>query len=214
MSDEIKYPQRVRGGAGWFPKEGEIELEGYEGARIRLAEGGSPNGGGSVECPIIFEHGVTTLVWKRQGTNFDVNPGHKHPDISKQTSKISFTKIGKADIGYEVTFDFEITIDDPSALGVGPSAKGWYFVPSRDDLKPNFDNSASIQRPGSFQMWVNDGHIDIVGGCKWSRNVGSGIDGILLNVDDGKYPVSETYPRSWPKGSKMRVVISHWVSTI
>ena len=36
MSD-IEYPQRIRGGAGWFIDENTIEIEGYLGARIRLS---------------------------------------------------------------------------------------------------------------------------------------------------------------------------------
>jgi len=105
---------------------------------------------------------------------------------------------------------FTIEIFDTSKLGSGPNGKGWYFSPVQDFLKPDFDRG-STQSTGTFQLWVNDGHVDIVGGCKWSRNVGSGIDGILLNIDKGSQPVSESYPRMWPKGSKIRVKINYWV---
>jgi hypothetical protein len=42
MSDEIKYPQRIRGGAGWFIDENTIEIEGLLGARIRLSVNQEP----------------------------------------------------------------------------------------------------------------------------------------------------------------------------
>ena len=46
MAYEIKYPQTVRGGGGFFPEEGKVIIEGYHGAEIELTAGGSTNGNG------------------------------------------------------------------------------------------------------------------------------------------------------------------------
>lgn len=204
---EIEYPQRVRGSAGWFPKEGEVELEGYQGAKIRLIEGQSSNGGGTCDCKLIMRQGVLAIEWKRAGSS-------DHPNLAAQNLiNPRFFQIGEADVGFQTTIEFMIAIKDPripEGLGSGPNGKGWYFNPVQDFLKPDFDKGSS-ETVGDFQLWVNDGHVDIVGGAKWSRNVGSGFDGILLNIDDRIQPVSENYPRLWPVGSKIRVKIDYWV---
>jgi hypothetical protein len=199
---EIEYPQRGRGSWGWFISENEVELEGYYGARIRLKSGQAPSPNGN--SSLVMRQGALAIEWKRAGSS-------DHPNLAAQNLiNPRFFQIGEVDVGFQTTIEFMIEIKDPSALGSGPNGKGWYFTPLQDFLKPDFDNGSG-ETVGDFQMWVNDGHVDIVGGSKWSRNVGSGIDGILLNTNMGIQPVSENYPRRWPTGSKFRVQISYWV---
>ncbi len=204
MSDEIEFPQRIKGSAGWFISENEVELEGYTGARIRLTSEQSPNGGGTCECKLIMRQGPLAIEWKRAGSS-------NHPNLAAQNLiNPRYFQVGEVAVGFQTTIEFMIEIKDPSELGSGPNGKGWYFNPVQDFLKPDFDNGSG-ETVGSFQLWINDGHMDIVGGAKWSRNVGSGKDGILLNTDEGIQPVSEMYPRTWPIGSKIRIQISYWV---
>jgi hypothetical protein len=205
---ELEYPQRVRGGAGYIPEEGKVIIEGYYGAKVELTENQGPNpNGGSCECKLIMRQGSLAIEWKRAGSS-------DHPDLAKQNLiNPRFFQIGEVDVGFQTTIEFMIEFKDtrvPEGLGSGPNGKGWYFNPAQDFLKPDFDKGSG-ETVGDFQLWVNDGHVDVVGGAKWSRNVGSGFDGILLNVDDGIQPVSENYPRLWPVGSKIRVQISYWV---
>ena len=200
---EIKYPQRIRGGAGYFPEEGRVILEGYTGAWLAISGLGDTDNGNQTGG-IVQRVGALELFWKRAGSS-------DHPAIGRQNLQDAiYRQTGYPEIGFDTKIEFTIEILDPQALGSGPSGKGWYFYPALDILKPNFDRG-SAQSTGTFQLWVNDGHKDIVGGCKWSRNVGSGIDGILLNIDRGTQPVSENYPLTWPKGSKIRVGIDYWV---
>ena len=204
MTYEIKYPQTVRGGGGFFPEEGKVIIEGYHGAKIELTAGESPNGNGNSSEGLKLTSGILLLVWKRAGST-------DHPKNDSAVLQDSrYRQIGSPEIGYDTTLEFTIEIVDPSGLGSGPNGKGWYFYPDQAFLKPNFDRG-SAQSTGTMQIWINDGHKDIVGGCKWSRNVGSGIDGFILNIDGGVQPISENYPRSWPAGSKIRVQINYWV---
>ncbi len=208
MSDkdyEIDYPQDIRGGAGFIPEPGMAVIQGYHGAEVVLTEGNTPQPNGN--SMTVIRRGVLQIEWKRAGSS-------DHPQISAQTLiNPRYFQVGEDDLGFQTTIDFMIEIKDPripEGLGSGPNGKGWYFFPVQEFLKPDFDRGSG-EVVGDFQMWVNDGHVDIVGGSKWSRNVGSGIDGILLNIDGGDQPVAENYPRTWPVGSKLRVQIEYWV---
>ena len=200
---EKLFPQRGRGGWGYFPDENTAVLEGNYGAKL-LVSGGSSNGGTTPQGTLILRQGELQLVWKRAGSTSHPQPaGYVMEDAR-------YRQIGDPTQGFDTTLEWTITIVNSGALGSGPNGKGWYFYPAQEFLKPDFD-LGSGQVPGDMQIWVNDGHVDIVGGCKWSRNVGSGIDGILLNKDGGSQPISEDYPRILPNGSKIRVQINYWV---
>jgi hypothetical protein len=207
--NEIKYPQRIRGGAGYFPEEGSAILEGQFGATLQLPGGGPVIPSGGVE----FKRGILQLVWKRAGST-------DHPQWTSSTLHESqYRQIGTPEAGYDTTleFMFETLVTpgrvDYAQLGSGPNGKGWYFYPNQDFLKPDF-TKGSVQSVGNMQIWVNDGHRDFVGGCKWSKNVGSGIDGFTLNLNNGVNPVSENYPRTWPAGTKFRAQINYFVPSL
>ena len=53
------YPQRIRGGAGYFPEEGKVVLEGYFGAEVELTEGNStsPNGNSEPDTIVMTNPG-------------------------------------------------------------------------------------------------------------------------------------------------------------
>jgi hypothetical protein len=202
-SSEPKFPQTGRGGWGYFPDKDTAILEGQHGARLEI-KAAAPNGNTNPSDGIALITGPLPMTWKRAGST-------NHPSSdSYVVNDAIYRQIGNPKVGYDTTIEFTIEIIDPSKLGSGPNGKGWYFYPSQEFLRPNFDKG-SAQSTGTMQIWVNDGHKDIVGGCKWSRNVGSGIDGILLTINGGVQPVSESYPRTLPKGSKLRVKINYWV---
>ena len=213
MSDnpsEPKYPQRIRGGAGYFPEEGKVIIQGYYGARLELPTGETPEPSPIPASEIMLLVGPLLLVWKRAGSV-------DHPRLDLQNLEDArYRQIGSSLAGWDTTIEFTLELLSPTlelpinGLGSGPNGKGWYFYPVENFLKPDFNNG-SVQSVGSMQIWINDGHRDLVGGCKWSKNVGSGIDGILLTYDGGHQPISENYPRTWPKGSKIRVQINYWV---
>lgn len=55
---EIEYPQRIRGGAGYFPEAGKVIIEGYYGAEIELS---AESSNGEV-TPDIWQSFVPSLV--------------------------------------------------------------------------------------------------------------------------------------------------------
>jgi hypothetical protein len=193
--------------SGYFDADGNLHLVGKFGAEMVIEPGGSvvpppsnggSNGGGN-EAYV-----ETTLTWKRQGANPATNPAHKHPAIGDGEFVATYIRHGEM-----ITLDFTITIGSNTELGVGPDGKGWYFTPDDESIKPDFTDPKTLQTPGILSIWINDNHIDRTGACKWSKNVGSGIDGILFNLDQLIYPISEDYPRVWPTGTKFRAQISY-----
>ncbi len=200
---EIKYPQRIRGGAGYFPSEGTAVIQGSMGAKLVISGQGNPDPSVPVS-QLVMREGALDIVWKRAGST-------AHPTLAMQNLEDAhYSQIGDPAVGFITRIDFTIEILNPAFLGSGGEGKGWYFYPALDVLKPDFEKGSS-QSTGTFQLWVNDRSFDFVGGSKWSKNVGSGIDGILLTLNDGDQPISEFWPRKWPKGSKIRVGISYWV---
>jgi hypothetical protein len=188
--------------SGYFDSEGKLHLVGKFGAEIVLDPGGSTPtpGGGEVYKP-------TTVTWKRQGANPATNPQHRHPSIGNGELTASYIRHGE-----KVTLDILLVVGSGTDLGNGPSGKGWYFFPDDAALKPDFTDPLTKPVPGHLAIWVNDNHVDRSGHSKWSKNVGSGIDGILLNLDEAIYPVSESYPRSWPTGTSFRIQIQYRVA--
>lgn len=155
---EIEYPQRIRGGAGWFPKEGEVELEGYKGARIRLTEGQSPNGNG-IEI-IEFEFAP---IWKLQSASVQ-------PDIADGILK-GFCQIAHGMVDIIIEHIWGPNTKDGVPSGSGTSRYYYIFpanVPSSSHMvsgtcgswnggtgEKEFDGRAFFSRPYPERLQMN-----------------------------------------------------------
>ena len=194
--------------SGYFDEDGNLHLVGKFGAERVFVEG---NGNGNGEVPVVSKelYKATTITWKRQGANPVERPSDRHPLVGNGSLTASYIRHGE-----KVTLDILLEIGSTTDLGSGPSGKGWYFIVDDDTLKPDFTSPLTKPVPGHLAIWVNDNHLDRSGHCKWSKNVGSGIDGILLNLDEAIYPVSEDYPRSWPPGTTFRIQIQYRVALL
>jgi hypothetical protein len=173
---ELEFPQKVRGGAGYFPEAGKVIIEGYYGATIELTEGGLSNGGNG--DPPVVPLGTRIKfdpLWELGG-NVDTNP-----NIGSGQKKGEVVAIPLEDgrIGCRMHIDL-VSARQPTPTNPG-SASGsyeFYLPDSFAALLPNvpvLDGDGNITEhdfvrgSGSVTFWIaGSGVKHFVGGCKWT----------------------------------------------
>lgn len=155
MAYEIKYPQHIRGGAGFFPEEGKVVIEGYEGAEIELTAGGSPT------------HGIE--IWKsfipawRVGASGGLyaDPGDGYLQGWYKEKPAQLWKDGELFGNVkEIELFIELKAISPSI----PTGEGFEFeVP--ENLRPPSTDSA---RGGGGDLWILGGENSFSISPKWT----------------------------------------------
>lgn len=141
------------------------------------------------------------VEWKIKGSSH-------HPQVNSDGDLTGRVQ----EFGDTVILWIFLRIGDDTFLGTSGSPRPmWYFqVP--DDLMPAFYTSEnpdergdSVECVGSLGVWTNDKG-EQVGKIKWTKNTGSGKDGMFMVVDGVELgPTSH----SWKSGDKIRATISY-----
>ena len=115
----------------------------------------------------------STVVLKRKGTS-------SHPRTYWLDGIAS--KIGR-----RVTADIRIYFLKGFFPGQGTGP--WWLDVLEPELKPNFDNDLSMESVGDFLLYTEPGPKRGRGQVYWTKNVGSGKDGIRFwpEIDEGQY---------------------------
>ncbi len=163
---------------------------------LRAWPGGSNGGNGGNGSLPVPDWKETELLWKQKGTS-------AHPKIMDGTFQASAFVLGHlAIITAKLTFGPETT------LGGDTQERYWFFQPVDEKLLPDFDNPKTIESTLGFHAWHDDNNQQFDGSAYWTKNVGSGIDGIRLSRDgsDSRYEVG---PKTvaWKSGDSIRFTV-------
>jgi hypothetical protein len=154
---------------GNLPIEIEYDDGGYFTGKIRLSVEPIPNGGG-IAIPDYKELPPGSIIWKQKGTT-------DHPRIENGLITASAFVLGHfAHVEVKIHFGKETYLGGNQA-----SEAFWYFqLPA--DLMPDFNDPKTMEATGSFHAY-RSGEQMMDGSSYWTRNVGSGIDGIKLSAN-------------------------------
>ena len=149
-----------------IPLEFEYDDSGYFTGRVKVNVENGGNGGGIA----IPDYKNILIIWKQKGTS-------DHPQIKNGKITASAFVLGHfANVDVKVHFGSETYF--------GGSADGgafWYFqLPP--ELMPDFTDPKTQESTGSFHAYRSS-ELLMDGTCYWTKNVGSGIDGIKLSAN-------------------------------
>lgn len=152
------YPQTVRGGAGYFPEEGKVILEGYYGAEIELSAGSVPNGDGNSE-PNVWHSFVPELrVGGSPGGTVDFGSGYAYGQYKAKEVTIM---VAGSSWDYE---EIEVMIQMFGKDHTIPDGAGFkIFLPS--GITPP---DANTSRGGSGDLWIEGGQNSYPIAPKWT----------------------------------------------
>ena len=164
------------------------------GNELRPWPGGSGGGnGGSLPVP---DWRPIMMEWKQKGTS-------AHPKIMDGTFKASAFVLGHLAI-----ITAKLTFGPNTTMGGDTQNRYWYFQPVDPKLAPDFTNLKTVEATSSFHAWHDDNNLQLDGSCYWTKNVGSGIDGIRLSRDasDSQFEVG---PKTvaWKSGDSIRFTV-------
>ena len=144
-----------------------------------------PSNGGE---QIPYSEGIATVILKNAGSL-------SHP--AGYQCDAEYTKIGR-----RVFLDIRLYMLSTWDSGSGGD-EFWLDVDGPAEILPDFDG-ASLESAGVFHAW--GGRI-LEGNAYWSRNVGSGLDGI--RVTNNEQHVSRSHPKVWANGDHWRITIDY-----
>jgi len=165
--------------------------------------GGTPGNGNGGSLPIP-DFKPFELTWKQKGTS-------NHPRIGGGTLAASAFVLGHF-CHIEAHLLMGVIGDEPGQtfLGGDSDSRFWYFIVP-ELLAPDFNDPKSIECAGaSLHVYPNIDNKQYDGSCYWTKNVGSGIDGIRLSLNnsDQRYHLGPT-TITWNGGSHFRFSISY-----
>ena len=170
-----------------------------KGSEVIPWPGGSGNGGNGGNGGVLPtpDFKATQLIWKQKGTG-------DHPRVEDGSLQASAFVLGHlAIITAELTFG-------PNTYQGGDSLQRyWYFQPADPRLAPDFTNLKTIEAVGSgFHAWHDENNLQLDGSAYWTKNVGSGIDGIRLSRDstDSQFQVGPK-TTNWKSGDSIRFTV-------
>ena len=150
----MEYPQRIRGGAGYFPEEGKVVLEGYYGATVELSEGEIPNGNADVWYSFVPE----LRIGGSPGGVVDFGSGYAY---GQYKSKNVTVMISGSPFDYE---EVEIMVQLYGKAHTIPDGAGFkLFIP--EGLTPPDANTA---RGGGGDLWIEGGQNSYPITPKWT----------------------------------------------
>ena len=145
-----------------------------------------PNGGGGSWAYI-------PMAWKAKGTSI-------HPDVGSGDLTGRYFRLGNF-----VHLQVHLQLADDTQFGA--SAPFYYFQPG-EEIAPDFDGPA-LEAVGVANLYASGRGPEHVGICKWSKNVGSGIDGIRVVFGDSEF--SQNHPVVLRTGDRLRLSLPYEV---
>jgi len=167
--------------------------------------GGTPGNGGNGGSLPIPDFKPFELTWKQKGTS-------DHPRLGNQGELLASAFVIGHFCHIEAKLNFGPVGYKPgdTYLGGDDDNRFWFFqVP--EILAPDFEDPKTIECAGaSVHIYENVANHQDDGSCYWTKNVGSGIDGIRLSINDTdqRYHVGPT-TINWNGGSHIRFSISY-----
>ena len=169
----------------------ESEEDFFEFYKEYLIDYEEPNGNGGEPNGVPYSEGHAIVNLKNAGSL-------AHPS--------GYSSIGYYEkIGRRVFLDIRIWMQADWDAGSGGD-EFWLDLEGPDEIVPDFTVNGCLESTGTFHGW---GNAILEGNAYWSKNVGSGLDGI--RVTHAGIHVSKNYPVIWGNGHHWRITLSYTV---
>jgi hypothetical protein len=138
-----------------------------------------------------YSEGKASVVLKNAGAS-------SHPFNYSHVSW--YTKIGR-----RVFLDIRVFMLKDFNGGSGGD-EFWLDLEGPEEIVPDFTKAGCLENAGTFHAW---GGKLLVGDSYWSKNVGSGLDGIRMTCSNAH--ISKKFPVEWGPGDHWRISINYMV---
>ncbi len=140
---------------------------------------------------IPYSEGEAGIILKNVGSS-------DHP--FGYTFETYYTKVGR-----KVNLDIRLFFDADYSPGSGGD-EFWIDLDGPDKILPDFNVEGCLESVGVFHAW-HGGMLE--GNAYWSKNVGSGLDGIRMTY--GGEHIAKNYPYVWGASDHWRISIAYTV---